>query len=91
MGKGVFRQTGHDPPQASIGQKHADPGAGKRQQQRFGQKLADDTKSARSHSGPDPELMLPRCAARQQQNGNIAASDSQQQPHSSEQQSKRPA
>ena len=35
--------------------------------------------------------MLPRGAARQQQNGNIAASDRQQQPYGPEQQGERPA
>ena len=43
--------------------------------ERFGQQLADETKTAGPHSSADRELVLPGGASRQQQNGNIAASD----------------
>src|SRR5277367_4097867 len=46
MGERVFGQAGHDPPQALIGKQHPEARAGNSQDERFGQKLADEPKTA---------------------------------------------
>ena len=60
-------------------------GRGQREQQAFGQQLADDAAPRRAERQPDADLALPRHAARQQQVGDVGAANQQDQSEREEQ------
>src|SRR5579864_1435894 len=86
VGERVFRQAGHNKSKALVGENHAETRARESQDQRFGEKLADDANRAGSHRGADRKFMLAGGASGQQQDGDIAASNRQEQTHGAKEQ-----
>src|SRR5580692_7908591 len=86
IGERAFRQAGNDESKALVGDEHAEARSRQGENQRFREKLANDASRAGTHSGADSKFMLAGGASRQQENGNIAAADSQQRAHGAKQQ-----
>jgi hypothetical protein len=60
-------------PRAALREKEAQPPAQRRQQQTFGEQLADQPKPSRTQCVADGEFPLTRSGAGEQQAGNVGA------------------
>ena len=85
----LFRQAGDDESQAQVSEQHAQTPSYESQDQRFGEKLADDADPAGPNCRAHGKFMLASGASRQQQNGDIAAANGQQQSYRAEEQIER--
>lgn len=80
----IGRQPVRDQLYQSEGQHNAAFGADERKRQGFAEQQSHDPRPPCAHRGPHRQLLSARCAARQQQNGNIGAADQQHQRHAGE-------
>src|ERR1700722_12459154 len=85
----LFRQAGDDQSQALVSEQHAQTSSYERQDERFGEKLADDADPAGSNCRAHGKFMLASGASCQQQNGDIPAANGQQQCHCAKEQIER--
>ena len=86
-----LRQVGSDDANRLVREQNAEPGAGKRQQQRFSQQLANDPYPAGADRGSHREFVLSGGGSREKQNRDVGAADQQQQGNRTEQQVERSA
>ena len=80
-----------NPAKRGPGKNNAEHAAHRRQQQAFGEKLADEACAARAERGTDRDLFLSRERARQQEVCDVGARDQQDESDRAHQDEKRPA
>src|ERR1700733_10612387 len=70
VGERLFRQAGYDESQALVSEQHAQTPSYESEDERLGEKLADDADSAGPNCRAHSKFMLASGASRQQQNGD---------------------
>ena len=86
MGKGKLGQQENDHGQRSIGEQHTQHGSREGKDEGFRQELTDNAAAACAHGGANCEFVLARRAPGEKQDGNISASDDEQQGYGTEEQ-----